>query len=132
MKDRGKIIKIDKKNITVEVAPRQECHKCGACHGSKKQQMIIPLMSEYQSMEPGDAVDLIIDDSIMLKISLLMYGAPLFVFITAILTAYYLTKHPLISFSAAFIATIFSYLFLGRYSRKNRSFVPEIKKTADK
>ena len=128
MKDCGKIIKIDEKNITIEISPQAECQKCGACHGAKKRQLAIPVKPKYKDLAIGDNVDLIIEDSIMLKVYMLMYGLPLVIFVAGIVLTYFITEHPLISFAAALILTAITYLFLGKYTRTNEAFLPKIRR----
>ena len=123
MKDCGKILRVDEKNITVEIGPQAECHKCGACHGAKKQQLTIPIKPAYEDIKIGDSVELLIDDSIMLKVYVLLYGVPLLVFIACILLVYYITAHPLISFTVAIVSTAIAYLFLGMYTRSRSAFL---------
>jgi positive regulator of sigma E activity len=126
MKDHGSIISIDEEKIILKLNSREECHKCGACQGTTKQQFTIPFKPEYKGLKTGDSVEVQIDDRVVLKICVLLYGLPLVAFITGIIPVYSITKDPLISFSAALLLTLITYLFVGKYTGSGIVFTPVI------
>ncbi|MFH1846567.1 MAG: SoxR reducing system RseC family protein [Candidatus Omnitrophota bacterium] len=116
MKEKGVIVKQDEKNTTIEIRPAEACSKCCSC-GAGNIRKIVVKNEQIQELTVGNSVEVEIDDKIMQKIYILLYGVPLAIFVLTIVFCHWIVGSPIISFLCAFITTILCYIAVGRYLR---------------
>lgn len=126
MKEQGYIIKIENTTATVEVRPHEACSKCCSCGAGKKRQVIVT-SPNVQDMTIGQEVEVEVDDKVMLKVWLLLYGLPLVAFLAGLLVTNVFTKEPIIAFLAGLACTILTFLAVGRFLRNKPSYSPSIR-----
>ena len=126
MKESGIIIKKEKDSLVVETIPHKECKRCKTCGAGRSRKIVID--KKYEDLKKGDKVQIETDPSVMLKVYMLLYGAPLLIFIITILTSYSLLESPVLSSILGTGLTIIGYFFIGKHIKKKKEFSPKIKK----
>lgn len=116
MKEIGAVIKKEQGKAVIEVLPKKECSKCCSCGAFRKRHFILDGKSA-EILKQGDAVEIEIAQSAMMKVYFFLYGLPLIVFVGMIFGVYMFTSSPVISFSSALFAVIAAYLIIGRFNR---------------
>ena len=125
MKENGKVIKIENGMATVEITPEKECVKCRSCGMGRPRRMVVDA-GMLRGAQEGDHVVVDVAALTMMKVYFLLYGAPLVVFTSLILIVYLISRDPLISFSAACLGTILSYIAVGKYIKNRPDLSPKI------
>ncbi|MFH1310138.1 MAG: SoxR reducing system RseC family protein [Candidatus Omnitrophota bacterium] len=125
MKQTGRIVKIEKKILTIEFEKHEACTKCCSCSAGKIKRIEVP-QKQCQNFLPGERVDIEINSARMLKVYILLYGLPLIIFTAIICVIYFFTNSSIKSFLAALTATIITYLILGVYIKTKEGFSSEI------
>ncbi|RKY41799.1 MAG: hypothetical protein DRP85_05000 [Candidatus Makaraimicrobium thalassicum] len=127
MEEQGKVIEIRGGAAVVEIEPHEECHKCGSCNASRPRLVMIS-PEKAGGLNVGDRVEVRIDSLSMMRVYILLYAFPLAAFVGVILALHAVSRSPVISFFGAMAATITTYMFVGRYLKKDRSFSPDVRK----
>lgn len=88
--DEGIVVARDGDMVTVELQPREGCVSCSLaqfCSGSKGSVASLRATAGAD-IRRGDIVEVALDDSVVLKASLVMYGIPLVAFLAGVLIGY--------------------------------------------
>ncbi len=88
--DRGRVIQRQQNTVTVQLATQESCAACSLarlCTGGKGHDSIVTATAPSDILI-GDNVELVIDDSVFLKASAVMYGIPLAAFLTGVFAGY--------------------------------------------
>ncbi len=125
MKEKGRIVEAEDNTATVEIVPSLECTKCSSC-GAGKPRRITLNGARAKGLKVGDRVEIDIDTSSMMKVYLLLYGAPLAAFAVGIFLIYGIWRSPVASLIGAMIATAIVYMAVGIYIKYNTSLWSEV------
>lgn len=125
MKEEGRVIKKNKDSAIIEIMPHEECTKCHSCGVSRARQ-ITASGDQAEGLEEGDHVIVEMDSSVMMKLYLLLYGAPLATFVAVVLVLYALLGSPLASFIGALLATVGTYIASGFFIKRTPGLSPVI------
>lgn len=126
MKCKGIIRSIDKASATVEFDESGACSKCCSCDMTKRGRSIAVGLDKVEGLEEGDAVEFEIKTASMMRIYVLLYGAPLVSFVGTMLVVYAILRNPIFSFFGALITTIITYLLIGIYMKQSTGIMPDI------
>lgn len=88
--DEGIVVARDGDMVTVELQPREGCVSCSLaqfCSGSKGSVASLRATAGTD-IRRGDIVEVALDDSVVLKASLALYGIPLVAFLAGVLIGY--------------------------------------------
>jgi sigma-E factor negative regulatory protein RseC len=88
--DEGIVVARDGEFVTVELQPREGCVSCSLaqfCSGNKGSVASLRATAGT-GIGRGDVVEVALDDSVVLKASLVMYGLPLAAFLAGVLAGY--------------------------------------------
>ena len=89
MKEKGKVVKKEGKIAIVIMENKDKCERCGLCKKIIPREPLIEVENRINA-EVGDDVFVEIDEDILFKISLFIYGFPLIGFILGIIFSYFL------------------------------------------
>ncbi len=104
--DIGTVVACDGTMVTVTLHSREECASCALgkiCTVNRNSDAAI-IVSTDLDVVPGDRVEVSIDDSLFLKVSVIMYGVPLMTFLAGVFGRYALSLIP--GFPAVLAAAI--------------------------
>ncbi len=91
--DRGLVVQRQQDTAVVQLFRQESCSSCALarfCIGGKDQNPTIQVAAP-SNVSIGDTVEVTVDDSAVLKASLLFYGIPLVTFLTGVFGGYGLT-----------------------------------------
>jgi positive regulator of sigma E activity len=131
MNEKGIVEAIDKGTITVKTLPHDACKCCSACGKSGAKKMNFEFKGTDR-IKPGDVVVLTVKTKKMITLYMLIYGAPLALFILSLIGIFYKTGDPLKSFALSFVLLIAGFAVIGRYMEKNRKYFEDIDIQLDK
>ena len=129
MKCKGIIRSIDKASATVEFDASEACSKCCSCDMTKRGRSIGVGLDKVEGLKEGDAVEVEIKTASMMRIYVLLYGAPLVSFVGTMLAVYVILRNPIFSFFGALVVTIITYALIGIYMKRSTGIMPDIKVT---
>jgi len=89
MKEKGKVVEKKGSVAVVLMEEKEKCKSCGLCKKIIPREPLIEVENRINA-EVGDDVFVEIDDDILFKISLFIYGFPLMGFILGIIFSYFL------------------------------------------
>ena len=124
MKEKGKVIRIGEGVAVVETMPVEACTKCCSC-GAGKPRKVTLSGEKAAGLRVGDAVEIEIADSSMMRVYLLMYALPLIIFVASVFLMYLFTASPLASFLMGLTATALTYFVIGRLINKGIPLLPD-------
>ena len=125
MKEEGRVVSVKDGLAVIETDPREACTKCCSCRAAKPQRITVK-GDKAEGLRAGDKVEINVGTSSMMKVYMLLYALPAAVFLAAILSLYFVTASPVISFAGALAATVASYVFSGRYIAEHVNISPDV------
>ena len=113
--DSGTVVACDGSVVTVALHSRDECASCALgkiCTVNRNPGAAI-IVSTDLDVVPGNRVEVSIDDSLFLKVSVIMYGVPLMAFLAGVFGGYALSLIPgFPAMLAAAIPVVFGFIAL--------------------
>lgn len=88
--DTGVVVSCQEDRVRVVVQSRDECGSCSLaqfCAVTRQPSSTLTVISPI-NVSPGDRVEISIDDSLILKVSAIMYGVPLLTFLAGVFGGY--------------------------------------------
>ncbi|MFC1480028.1 SoxR reducing system RseC family protein [Candidatus Omnitrophota bacterium] len=116
-KEEGKVIKLENASAIIEVVPHEACTKCCSCRASALRHLTVS-GENAQGLAVGDRVELDIDPSVMTRVYIFLYAIPLAAFVATVFALYAFLRSPVLSAFGGLLATVVTYLFVGRYAGK--------------
>ncbi len=89
--DQGIVMTRQGSTVSVMLQPQQGCVSCSLsrlCTENRRHENPSVLATASADIVPGDLVEVTIDDSLILKVSAIMYGIPLLAFLAGIFGGY--------------------------------------------
>ncbi len=133
--EQGVVISVKDEIAEVDISENGNCHECGAkmfCKPGSNDKKILTVINKFGA-KIGDRVEISVDGGVLLKVSLMLYGAPLLILIVGILIGLEIFKNQnpteLYAFgSTIFILAIYYLLFFLLKGKKenNKSIMPKI------
>lgn len=88
----GEVIEKKKDMVTVRLARKEACAKCGACaNGATGKEMLINAKNLCDATV-GDTVCVVLDNADFIKATLIMYGLPFCAFLIGVFSGFFLGK----------------------------------------
>ena len=125
-----KVVSVDKMRVDVEVLAPATCSGCSArsacgqrllskLHPGRENFLRIP--NAFEGLKPGDAVQLSVNESVLLRLSFLFYMLPLLSLLILVLLADFLQVGELFSIAFAVVGLTVGFVGLKVFNRANKS-----------
>ena len=125
--EQGIVISSENGSAVISLSGQDKCEACSAkiiCKPSDGEKRTVRAFDPFNTI-PGDFVRISIKGSILLKLSILLYGLPLIIFLVGIMLFVILfnesSSKELLSFLTGILLLFFYYLILYFYKKKFKS-----------
>ena len=125
MKKIGKVTSIKNGLISVYIEECSDCKGCTACSGSSSKIKTVTFKSNVP-LAPGDIISFELPDSVLLKISILIYIVPILFFFAGYIIGNHFFKSEGVKIICSFSALFISFIIIYIYDRiKGKDFAPK-------
>lgn len=123
MKEKAIVVKVKDKEVVVRTIPDEKCSGCCSCGAAEGRSFTVPI-SKTTSLCEGDTLEIEVAPGGLMRVYLIIYAIPLFVFVAVLIASYGATTSPLWSFMLASTALGAAYFIIGFLARKCQGILP--------
>jgi positive regulator of sigma E activity len=123
LKEKTVVMKVDGNEALVRTIPDEKCSGCCSCGASKVRKFRVGIADTGPVLE-GDILEVEVNALSMLRVYILIYVFPLFLFVVSLVAVHIFTGSPPASFAVSCLVLGAAYLFIGYFFRVNPSGLP--------